>query len=88
MGWRMPSLPELSSLIDPTQTNPALPQGHPFIIPPRTGFWSATTYAGNPSFAWVVIFENTSGYVFSTQKDSTIGWHVWCVRGAMNADAY
>src|SRR5262245_57230698 len=29
-GWRTPSVAELASLVDPTQTNPALPLGHPF----------------------------------------------------------
>ncbi len=29
-GWRLPSVSELSSLVDPEQTNPALPPGHPF----------------------------------------------------------
>lgn len=30
-GWRLPTIEELLSLIDPTQSNPALPHGHPFI---------------------------------------------------------
>jgi len=29
-GWRLPTTAELRSLVDPTQTNPALPPGHPF----------------------------------------------------------
>jgi hypothetical protein len=30
MGWRLPTVPELTSLVDPSQSNPALPSGHPF----------------------------------------------------------
>ena len=30
MGWRIPSIEELSSLIDTSQASPALPAGHPF----------------------------------------------------------
>src|SRR5882672_6754171 len=32
-GWRLPSLPEMTSLLDPTTSNPALPAGHPFVVP-------------------------------------------------------
>ena len=41
-GWRLPTPEELLSLVDPTQSNPALPPGHPFqqvLI----FYWSATT---------------------------------------------
>src|SRR6266404_7333237 len=40
-GWRLPSVEELSSLIDPTQKFPALPKGNPFrgIIKPNS-FWT------------------------------------------------
>lgn len=36
--WRLPNINELHSLVDPTQSNPALPDGHPF-----TGVQSSTT---------------------------------------------
>ena len=29
-GWRLPTIEELSTLVDPSQSNPALPLGHPF----------------------------------------------------------
>src|SRR5262249_44050324 len=29
LGWRLPSVEELASLVDRTQSNPALPPGHP-----------------------------------------------------------
>ena len=56
-GWRLPTVQDLASLLDPTQSHPALPSGHPF-----TGqfdiFWSATpanTSFGSDSF-WIVGF--------------------------------
>jgi hypothetical protein len=85
-GWRLPSLAELSSLVDFNNPggNPDLPPGHPFIGVQSAGYWSATTDAAEPAFAWAVAFEN--GGVSSNGKASHL--HVWCVRGGMNADAY
>jgi len=47
-------MPELASLVDPTQTNPSLPPGHPFVNlwPNGFGFWTATT-------------DSTYAYVFA-----------------------
>ena len=41
-GWRLPAFNELTSLIDPTRTNPALPVGHPFQRAEATGPGVAT----------------------------------------------
>src|SRR5262249_44199650 len=30
-GWRLPTIEELASLVDPTHIDPALPAGHPFL---------------------------------------------------------
>jgi len=95
-GWRLPSVQELGSLVDPNQTNPALPPGHPFsnIV---TGFnqiyWSATTDALAPggSTVWVVSFsDGLSGVAARTEipQRPTPGAHLWCVRGGINADMY
>src|SRR5207248_847106 len=49
LGWRLPTIKELASLVDPTQFQPSLPAGHPFILTPeqqsaQSGeFWSATS---------------------------------------------
>jgi hypothetical protein len=46
-GWRLPTTPELMTLIDPTQANPgpvgvpAFPPGHPFDV--QIGFWTWTS---------------------------------------------
>ena len=83
-GWRLPSFQELASLIDPTQFNPSPPASHPFREIQQADYWSATTVAANPVFAWTVHFG--SGNVGYDYKDNS--HYIWCVRGGMNADAY
>ena len=47
-GWRLPSLHELASLVDPANSNPSLPTGHPFTNVQSADYWLGTTGAGNP----------------------------------------
>lgn len=85
-GWRLPSMPELSSLVDPSVASggPTLPPGHPFLNVQNTFYWSATTNAENSTVAWLVDFG--TGNVGGSGK--TNSFQVWCVRGGMNADQY
>ena len=86
-GWRLPSVHELASLVDPSVAfpGPTLPPGHPFSNNVQSSnYWSATTDAGGPTDAWFVNFSN--GRVSTDSKAVT---HLdWCVRGGMNADQY
>ncbi len=88
-GWRLPSVHELGSLIDPSVfPGPTLPPGHPFLTgSPTIVYWSATTLAVNPVVAWVANFNN--GELAATGNKSFINYgRAWCVRGGMNADQY
>jgi hypothetical protein len=87
LGWRLPSLQELGTLVDKSQSSPALPAGHPFqgILgggPGGSDFWSATTLVSesNPGFAIAIDFLN--GEVSAASKTNTnVASRSWCVRG-------
>jgi hypothetical protein len=85
-GWRLPSITDLASIIDPSVAppGPTLPSGHPFHNVQSAGYWSATTSAEDASDAWFVYFGR--GFVDHDSKTRT--GHIWCVRGVMNAEAY
>lgn len=76
-GWRLPSVAELSSLIDPSKISPTLPEGHPFInVQPRP-YWSSTLYETITTYAWGVNLSN--GYVRNIPRKNYN--FVWPVRG-------
>ena len=82
-GWRFPTIQELATLVDPTQSNPALPAGYPFINVQSGVYWSATTNADDTSFAWYVgfFFGNVDNVINKSASD-----FVWCVRGGQGVD--
>jgi len=79
-GWRLPTVEELASLIDPSQTSPALPESHPFLniqVDPGHTYWTQTTDSSNESDAWWVEFDSHT--IDATSKG---GFRkTWCVRG-------
>jgi uncharacterized protein DUF1566 len=84
-GWRLPSVEELSSLLDVTTASTAgLPAGHPFDL--REGsrpFWSASVSDAEALQAYVVTFVGEQGNVLPGvrvyPKDYLL--RAWCVRG-------
>jgi hypothetical protein len=85
-GWRLPSVHELASLVDPSVTpGPTLSLDHPFVGVLSADYWSASSYADHPSSAWSVFFDNGA---VNFNIDKTVPVHAWCVRGGMNADQY
>ncbi len=77
-GWHLPTIEQLASLVDSTQSNPALPSGNPFSNYAQSAwYWSSTTRADFAANAWVVFFVN--GVVNSGNKAGN--GYVWCVRG-------
>jgi len=78
-GWRLPTIEELMSLVDPSQSNPALPAGHPFINVQGTFYWSSTTYESSSSRAWFVSMNVGFVQVYS----KSVSYFVWPVRGGI-----
>jgi hypothetical protein len=75
--WRLPNINELQGLID-YSVHPPLPLGHPFTnMQSVLYYWSSTTIAFMPSFAWVV--EMISGSAAPNEKSLSIT-HAWPVR--------
>ena len=83
-GWRLPSLEELSGLVDSSIAPPglALPPGHPFLAIRSAVYWSSTRPGEDPKGAWGVHFGLGGGATF-------INWahmvQVWCVRDGLEA---
>lgn len=82
-AWRLPSIVELLSLVDPIQSNPALPLGHPFSGL-QSIYWSATTIQDLPTFVWGVGIQG--GSTTTIDKSSTVS--AWCVRSPMQESLY
>ena len=77
--WRLPNKNELSSLLDRSQTNPALPSGHPFTVTDTGGRWSSTTYMRSTSSAWTA--DLFYGDIVANPKAGQQTLFVWPVRG-------
>lgn len=79
-GWRLPTIEELRSLIDPTQSSPPpLPIGHPFTNVQSNVYWSSNTDAGDSSRAWLMSLSVSVYNAGTAPKDGDA--FVWYVRG-------
>jgi hypothetical protein len=82
-GWRLPTVQELRSLVDPTvPAVPALPTGHPFanVQAAPYVYWSATD--ADAVYAWFVTFQDRVGGLSGKANQSL----AWCVRGGQGVD--
>jgi hypothetical protein len=84
-GWRLPTIEELMSLVDPSQSSPALPSGHPFSNIGESDYLSATTNMSAVGFAFSVNFFNFNGNLSTNLKTVDL-FRCWCVRGGQGFD--
>ena len=79
--WRLPTMNELCSLIDFSNRDPALPNGHLFSAAPSGYHWSATTLDYHSELVWIVYIE--SGTTCYEDVKNRAGY-VWPVRDLKN----
>lgn len=77
VGWRLPNLNELDSLVDYRRARPALAEGHPFGRVPEA-LWTSTTSLYEPDWAWASYLQK--GACGVGQK-ALPHYHAWFVRG-------
>jgi hypothetical protein len=84
-GWRLPSVEELLSMVDPLQPQPSLPHGHPFLnVQPTSDYWSLTAVAEAPGSAYTVHFTPSQ---YRAGSDKTVARSFWCVRGGSGRES-
>ena len=82
-GWRLPSVGELTSLIDPSLPSPYVSVTL-FTGVQSAPYWSATANAVGTTTAFSVSFQDS--LVGTSSKSSAS--NVWCVRGLMQESLY
>ena len=73
--WRLPNRRELRSLISHGEKKPALPKNHPFQNLFLGWYWTSTTSALAPAYAWRVHFEGGRMF-YGNKQDPSMGWPV------------
>ena len=73
--WRLPSIKELQSIVNIEKYVPAIKSGFKHVA--SNGYWSASQYVSDSSYAWEVSFYNGYTYYFKQSNKN----YVRCVRG-------
>ena len=74
-GWRLPTIKELQTIVDDSQTNPSI-DTTAFPSTPADWFWSSSPLAGSSSYAWSVHFYDGVASNFGVSDT----YYVRCVR--------
>jgi len=91
-GWRLPTVEELSSLVDPTQSSPALPTGHPFAVQVSETDFQSSTYFSATRMPESIIMEGVGVWAVNFSVGGlnmvykTESFKSWCVRGGQGYD--
>jgi hypothetical protein len=83
--WRMPNINELESMVDVSQSNPAIPAASPFTNVSNAIYWSSTSYFGGETespYAWTIRMSD-GRYVNDSASNvkTTSNNAVWAVKG-------
>ena len=76
-GWRVPTLKELLTLVDPARTTAPVIDSKVFPGAPADTFWSANSFASNVNFAWTIDFRHGNS---AKDHAKSAGAYVRCVR--------
>jgi Protein of unknown function (DUF1566) len=80
-SWRLASYEELTSLLDPSQSDPALPTGNPFQgIGATDNFWTATTDESDSDAAYFVQIASATTFQTALKTGAADLFRPWCVR--------
>lgn len=82
--WRVPTLQELRTLVEPSSIDVKLPADHPFANVEPSIYWSATERRENGAYASFVDFSSGRSATLEKYMPS----FVWCVRGSMKESAH
>ena len=78
--WRVPTVQELRTLVEPSSIDVKLPADHPFANVEPSIYWSSTERRENKAYASFVNFSSGGSATLEKYMPS----FVWCVRGSMN----
>jgi len=76
LGWRLPNIKELTTIIDDTSTNMVKTNTVLSLIG-QNNYWTATTYSNTTTSAWIVSFDTGN----QNTRVKTQSNYVICVRG-------
>jgi len=83
-GFRTPTMAELGSIMDLGNSNPVLPDNHPFQNVVSSYYWSANSQSSTPTAAWVMHFGDGDPGIWA--KTNIVNVSGWCVRGGQDMD--
>jgi hypothetical protein len=83
LGFHLPTVEQLLTLVEKKYSDAILPEGHPFTVV-ADYYWTSTTFPGDVTRAIMVSFDEGDGYPVYNAKTAT--YRAWCVRGGQSFD--